>query len=79
MPLVGNMLDGLVVTMEEGRFVVHADKASHVLFRHRGDDMTKHLREFFGTDVGLVLRDGGEVKRDILEEYVREAESLFKI
>ncbi|OPY67854.1 MAG: DNA polymerase III subunit tau [Syntrophorhabdus sp. PtaU1.Bin002] len=79
MPSVGNMLEGLVVTMEKDKFVIHADKTSHVMFRHRENDIKKHLGEFFGTDVGLVLRDGGEMKRDILEEYVREAESLFKI
>jgi DNA polymerase-3 subunit gamma/tau len=79
MPSVGNMLEGLVVTMEKGKFLVHADKTSHLMFRHREDEIRKHLGEFFGTDVGFVLRDGGEVKRNVLEEYVREAESLFKI
>ncbi|OPY76090.1 MAG: DNA polymerase III subunit tau [Syntrophorhabdus sp. PtaU1.Bin153] len=79
MPSVGNMLEGLVVTMEKGKFVVHADKTSHVMFRHREDDIRKYLAEFFGADTGFAVRDGGEAKRNILEEYVREAESLFKI
>jgi len=29
--------------------------------------------------MSLIFRDGSEIKRNILEDFVREAETLFKI
>ena len=77
MPSVGNMLDGYEVKTEADTFVVIADKQSHTLFRHRGDEVKKHLAEFFGRPMNYVLRDAGDTKKNTLGEYVKEAETLF--
>jgi len=77
MPSVGNMLDSYEVKTEADTFVVIADKQSHTLFRHRGDEVKKHLAEFFGRPMNYVLRDAGDTKKNTLGEYVKEAETLF--
>jgi hypothetical protein len=56
-----------------------ADRQSHALFRHRGEDIKKHLTVFFGKSTTFVLRDAGDIKKDTLDEYVREAETLFNL
>jgi hypothetical protein len=79
MPSVGNMLDNHEVKTEGDTFVVMADRQSHALFRHRGEDIKKHLTDFFGKSTIFVLRDAGDTKKDTLDEYVREAETLFNL
>ena len=79
MPSVGNMLDNHEVKTEGDTFVVMADRQSHALFRHRGEDIKKHLTDFFGKSTTFVLRDAGDIKKDTLDEYVREAETLFNL
>jgi DNA polymerase-3 subunit gamma/tau len=77
MPSVGNMLDGHEVLVEDDTFVVVADKQSHALFRHRGEEIKKHLTDFFGRTMKYALQESGDTKKSTLEEYVREAETLF--
>jgi DNA polymerase-3 subunit gamma/tau len=79
MPSVGNMMDSHEVKAEEDAFIVIADKQSHALFRHRGEEVKKLLTEFFGRSMNYVVQDTGEIKKNGLEEYVREAESLFNL
>lgn len=79
MPSVGNMLDNLDVNTEGDSLVVRADRQSHVFFKHRSDDIRKHLSDFFGKNMGFVVKDSGETKRNTLDEYVKEAETLFKL
>jgi hypothetical protein len=42
-------------------------------------DIKTLLREYFGKEMALVMRDAVEKKKSVLEEYVKEAESLFKL
>jgi hypothetical protein len=73
------MMDSHEVKAEEDAFIVIADKQSHALFRHRGEEVKKLLTEFFGRSMNYVVQDTGEIKKNGLEEYVREAESLFNL
>jgi len=77
MPSVGNMMDSHEVKVEGHMFVVLADKQSQTLFTHRGEEVKKHLTEFFGRPMNYVVRDAGDTKRNTLDEYVKEAQSLF--
>jgi len=77
MPSVGNMMDGHEVKVEDDAFVVMADKQSQALFRHRGDEIKKHLTDFFGRSMNYVVRDSGDTKKNTLDEYVKEAQTLF--
>jgi hypothetical protein len=77
MPSVGNMLDSHVVSIEGDTFIVIADKQSHALFRHRGEEIKHHLTDFFGKTMKYALQESGDTKKNTLVEYVREAETLF--
>lgn len=77
MPSVGNMLDSHVVQLEDDTFVVLADRQSHAMFRHRGEEIKKHLTDFFGKTMKYALQESGDTKKSTLDEYVKEAETLF--
>jgi DNA polymerase-3 subunit gamma/tau len=78
-PLMASILDGLDVRMEDGKFLILIDKKSSMFIKDESDEIKKCLKEFFGVDTGLVLKNAGETRKNTLEEYVREAESLFKV
>lgn len=79
MPSVGNMLDGHDVRTENDAFVVIADKQSHALYKHRAEEVKRHLTEFFGRPMSYIVRDAGDSRKRTLDEYVREAETLFNL
>ena len=78
-PLMASILDGLEVRVEDGNLLVFTDKRSSMFIKDESDAIKQYLKEFFGVDTGLILKNAGETKKNTLEEYVREAESLFKI
>ncbi len=71
------MMDSHEVKVEDDAFVVMADKQSQALFRHRAEEVKKHLTDFFGRPMNYVIRDGGDTKKSTLDEYVKEAQTLF--
>lgn len=77
MPSVGNMLDSYEVKTEDDAFIIIADKQSHALFRHRGEEIKKYLTDFFGRTMRYVLKESGDIKKNTIDEYVREADTLF--
>jgi len=77
MPSVGNMMDSHEVMTEGDTFVVMAEKQSHALFRHRSEEVKKHLTDFFGRPMNYAVRDAGDTKKKTLDEYVKEAQTLF--
>jgi hypothetical protein len=77
MPSVGNMMDSHEVMTEGDAFVVMADKQSHAMFRHRSEEVKKHLADFFGRPMNYAVRDAGDTKKKTLDEYVKEAQTLF--
>ncbi len=80
-PFVGNIFANLKVKMEEDSLIVFTDKNSTLIADDAGhkDEIRELLKEFFGRDVRLIFKDGGEIKRDILEDFVKEAKTLFNI
>ena len=77
-PMAGSLLGALKVEMEEESLVVYMEKSA-VLLEDSGqkDEIRELLKEFFGREMGLVFKDGGEVKRNGLQDFMREAETLF--
>ena len=77
-PMAGSLLGSLKVEMTEDSLVVYMEKSA-VLLEDGGqkEEIKALLKEFFGKDMGLVFKDGGDVKRNGLEDFVREAETLF--
>ena len=77
MPSVGNMMDSHEVKTEGDTFLVLADKQSQTLFRHRGEEIKKYLTDFFGRPMNYAVREADNAKKNTLEEYVKEAQTLF--
>jgi DNA polymerase-3 subunit gamma/tau len=77
MPSVGNMMDSHEVKTEGDTFLVMADKQSQTLFRHRGEEIKKYLTDFFGRPMNYAVRENGDAKKNTLDEYVKEAQTLF--
>jgi DNA polymerase-3 subunit gamma/tau len=77
MPSVGNMMDSHEVMTEGDAFVVMTDKQSHALFRHRSEEVKKHLADFFGRPMNYAVRDVGDTKKKTLDGYVKEAQTVF--
>jgi DNA polymerase III subunit gamma/tau len=80
-PLVGSILSNLNVVLEGDNLIIYADKKSATFMEDgsQKEEIKGLLKEFFGREMGLVFRDGTEVKRNTLEAFVREAETLFNL
>jgi DNA polymerase III subunit gamma/tau len=80
-PFIGNLLSSVETKVEEGKFLIFLGKKDRFI-RDDSDhkeELKIQLREFFGREMDIEFRDAGEVKKSILEDFVKEAETLFKI
>ncbi len=80
-PLIGSIFDTLQINIEGDNVIVYMDKISNLIRGDAGqkEEIKKCLKEFFGKEMGLILKDAGEIKKNILDEYVKEAGTLFKV
>jgi DNA polymerase-3 subunit gamma/tau len=79
-PFIGGMFESMDVTTEGDNIVVLLDK-NHSLLRKDTDvtgEVKNQATEFFGRRMGLVFKDSEGPKVSTLEDYVKEAEVLFK-
>jgi DNA polymerase-3 subunit gamma/tau len=80
-PFVGNIFANLTVKMNDDDLIVFTDKNSTLItddVSHK-EEIRELLKEFFGRDVRLLFKDGGDVKRDMLEDFLKEAQTLFNV
>ncbi len=80
-PYVGNLFSTVETHIEDETFVVFLDR-KHQFIRddsEQRDEVKRYLKEFFGREMNIEFREAGEIKRSILEEFVKEAETLFKM
>jgi DNA polymerase-3 subunit gamma/tau len=80
-PFLGSLFELFTTSIEESNFHVFLDK-KHRYIREDGEqkeEIRNYLRDFFGKEMNLVFGDAEEIKKSVLEEYVKEAETLFKI
>ena len=74
------MFASLDMRVEEDKIVVSLDKDSAFV---KNDAMTgefrKHASAFFGREMTVRFVDGAGTRTDTLDDYVREAELLFKV
>ncbi|MCX5814075.1 MAG: DNA polymerase III subunit gamma/tau [Proteobacteria bacterium] len=78
-PFIGSILENLDLKIEDGSIIISLDKKYAFVKNDMNlkEEIKQHLKIFFGKDMGLVFRVSGE-KKHSLEDYVKEAESLFK-
>ena len=75
------MLASLDMRVEEDTIVVSLDKDSAFLKNDaaRTGELRKHASAFFGREMTVRFVDGSGKRIDTLDDYVREAELLFKV
>lgn len=80
-PFIGSIFEHLDLSLDGGNMVALLDKNYSFIKDDLNlkDEIRQHLKTFFGREMGLVFKDSGEKKKNTLEEYTKEAESLFKI
>ena len=78
-PFLGSMLDSCECILEGQELVVLIDKKYSNFIKSEYEEIKGLAGQFFGRAMKVEFRDASDKKRNILEEYVKEAESLFNI
>jgi DNA polymerase III subunit gamma/tau len=80
-PFIGNTLESLEIRIEDGKLIILLDKQYGLI--RSDNNMTSELKnqaaQFFGREVGLEFSDANGPKQDTLDDYVKEAQSLFNV
>lgn len=79
-PFIGSILGNLDLKIENESIIISLDKNYAFIKNDMNlkEEIKQHLKVFFGRDMGLDF-NMSEEKSDSLEDYVKEAESLFKV
>ena len=78
-PFVGGIFESMELKMEGDGITLGLDKKYSTFVKNELEDIKRLLKEYFGKEMALTIRDAVEKKKDVLEEYVKEAESLFNL
>ena len=79
-PFIGNTLESLEIRIEDGKLSILLDKQYGLSkYNDRISELKNQAAQFFGREVGLEFSDANGPKQDTLDDYVKEAKSLFKV
>jgi DNA polymerase III subunit gamma/tau len=78
-PFVGGIFESMDLKMEGEGIALALDKKYSTFVKNELEDIKKLLKEYFGKEMAINIIDAPEKKKDVLEEYVKEAESLFNL
>lgn len=80
-PLIASVLGSLDVALDGNVIAIFLDKRDSLIKKDNGttDEIKKYASEFFGRPMELQFHEPTGTKVDGLEDYVKEAESLFKV
>jgi hypothetical protein len=78
-PFVGGIFESMELKMEGEGITLALDKKYSTFVKNELEDIKKLLKEYFGKEMVFTIKDAAENKKDVLEEYVKEAESLFNL
>ncbi len=78
-PFIGGVFENLKVQVEQDAFIIFLDRRYGGILKTEGDEIKRLLGEFFGRDMKVRIRDADQVKKNILDDFVKEAESLFNV
>jgi DNA polymerase-3 subunit gamma/tau len=77
-PFLGSMFESCECMLEGEDLIVLVDKKYGTFIKNEYEEIKGLAAQFFGRPVKVEFRDASD-KKNILEEYVKEAESLFTI
>ncbi|MCX5815730.1 MAG: DNA polymerase III subunit gamma/tau [Proteobacteria bacterium] len=80
-PFMSSILQSLEIKIDGANIVVFIDKNYNFIKEDASlkDDIRQYSKIFFGNEMGLIFKGATEKKKDMLEDYVKEADSLFKV
>ena len=80
-PFISSVLQALEIRVEDGKLVILLDKKYGFVGKDNSttNELKKLAAQFFGKEVGLQFSDANGPKEDSLEDYVKDAESLFNV
>ena len=80
-PFVGSLFSNLEVRLEGDAYVVFMEKqkASMIDDGSQKEEIRELLKEFYGKEMVLIFKEGEEVKKNGLLDFVKEAETLFNL
>ncbi|HOW55619.1 MAG TPA: DNA polymerase III subunit gamma/tau [Syntrophorhabdaceae bacterium] len=78
-PFLGGMFDSCDCNIEGDNFIVLVDKKYGNFIKSELEEIKRLTNDFFGKVMNIQFRDASDKKRNILDEYVKEAESLFNL
>jgi hypothetical protein len=78
-PFLGSMFDSSECSVEGDTFIVLIDKKYGNFIKSEFEEIGKLTNEFFGKVMNVEFRDALDRKKNILEDYLKEAESLFNL
>ncbi len=78
-PFLGSMFDSCECSVEGDDLTVLVDKKYGNFIKSEFEEVRRLTSEFFGRAMNVEFRDAGDRKKNILEEYVKEADSLFNL
>jgi DNA polymerase-3 subunit gamma/tau len=80
-PFISSVLQALEIQVEDGKLVILLDKKYSFIRKDNNiiAELKKQAAQFFGKEVELQFSDANGPKEDSLEDYVKEAQSLFNL
>src|SRR5271157_1279094 len=80
-PFISSVLQALEIRVEDGNLIILLDKKYGFIRKDNNiiSELKKQAAQFFGKEVGLQFSDANGPKEDSLEDYVKEAQSLFNL
>jgi DNA polymerase III subunit gamma/tau len=80
-PFIGSILKNLDLHMDGESITVAIDKNYSFIKDDMNlrEEVKQHMKLFFGRDMSLAFKDSTGKRENSLDDYVREAESLFKV
>ncbi|MHB8110478.1 MAG: DNA polymerase III subunit gamma/tau [Syntrophorhabdaceae bacterium] len=78
-PFLGSMFDSCDCSLQGDEFTVLVDKKYGNFIKNEYEEIKDLANQFFGKTMKVEFKDAADKKRNILEEYVKEADSLFNL
>lgn len=78
-PFLGSMFDSCECTMQGEELTVLVDKKFGNFIKSEYDEIKELTNKYFGRIMKVEFKDALDRKKNILDEYVKEAESLFNL
>lgn len=78
-PFIGGIFESMELKVEGDGVTLNLDRKYSTFVKNELEEIKRLLKEYFGKEMAINVLEGVEKKKDVLEEYVKEAESLFNL